>query len=105
MRSLRFTGVLLLASSVLLGQAPDLTKPFRSQTASSITYSGGRDGDQSVEITNVAYDITGDSVPGRPRGSRLALRTTTHSKQVVGDKGVESTVTMEAWPLGVDLKA
>jgi len=97
--------MLLLASSVLPGQAPDLTKPFRSQTASSITYSGGRDGDQSVEITNVAYDITGDSVPGRPRGSRLALRTTTHSKQIVGDKGIESTVTMEAWPLGVDLKA
>jgi len=96
---------LLLASSVLPGQAPDLTKPFRSQTASSITYSGGRDGDQSVEITNVAYDMTGDSVPGRPRGSRLALRTTTHSKQIVGDKGIESTVTMEAWPLGVDLKA
>jgi len=97
--------MLLLASSVLPGQAPDLTKPFRSQTASSITYSGGRDGDQSVEITNVAYDITGDSVPGRPRGSRLALRTTTHSKQIVGDKGIESTVTMEAWPLGVDLMA
>ncbi len=105
MRPLPIAGLLLLASNVLPGQAPDLTKPFRSQTASSITYSGGRDGDQSVEITNVAYDITGDSVPGRPRGSRLALRTTTHSKQVVGDKGIESNVTMEAWPLGVDLKA
>jgi hypothetical protein len=109
-RRLLAAGTLLLTAAALTAQAParkgadPQTKPFQSQASSSITYTGGKDGDQNVEITNYAFDITGDSVPGRPRGSRLTLRTTTHSKQTVGDKGLESTVTMEAWPLGVDLK-
>jgi len=44
-------------------------------------------------------------VTGRPRGSRLVLRTTTHSTEVLGDKGIDATVTMEAWPLGTDLQS
>lgn len=86
----------------VFAQSP--TKPFQSQSSSSISYSGGKEGDQAVEITNFAYELTGDSVSGRPRDSRLVLRTSAHSKQIVGDKGLEATVTLEAWPLGVDLK-
>jgi hypothetical protein len=43
-------------------------------------------------------------VPGRPRDERLLLRNTTHSKEVVGDIGMDSTVTLEAWPLGQDMR-
>lgn len=100
----------LLAVLALLAQPPARkgadteSKPFQAQSTSSISYSGGKEGDRTVEITNVTYDISGDSVPGRPRGSRLTLRTTTRSKEIVGDEGIESTVTVEAWPLGVDLR-
>lgn len=103
-------GMALLLASPLLAQPParkgaDIqSQPFKAQSSSSISYTGGKEGDQTVEITNVAYEVTGDSVPGRPRGSRLVLRTSTHSKWTVGDKGTDSTVTVETWPLGVDLK-
>jgi hypothetical protein len=43
-----------------------------------------------------------EQVPGRPPGERLLLRETTHSKQVLGDIGMEATVTLEAWRLGED---
>ncbi len=79
------------------------TKPFQARSSSTISY-GSKDGSETVEITNVSFELTGDSVPGRPRSSHLVLRTTTHSTQIVGDKGVEATVTMEAWLLGVDLQ-
>ena len=101
---------LLLTSAVLAAQPaahgnPDaLSKPFQSQAASSISYSGGKDGERTVEIANVTYELSGDSLPGRPPDARLVLRTSTHSKQGVGDEGIESTVTLEAWPLGADLK-
>jgi hypothetical protein len=103
-------GTLLAAASALPAQPkarPNtdvLTKPFQFQAPSSISYGGGKDGEQTAEITNVAYELSADSLPGRPQGSRLVFRTATHSKQVVGDEGLESTVTIEAWPLGADLK-
>lgn len=84
--------------------ADTASKPFQAQSSSSITYSGGKEGEQNVDITNVSYDVTGDSVPGRPRGSRMVLRTTTRSKWIVGDEGIDSKVTVETWPLGIDLK-
>ena len=104
-------GVLLLAGAeALSGQPPAPAKskpakmPFQSRSASTISYAI-KEGEESVEITNIAHEVTGDSVPGRPRGSRLVLRTTTHSMEVLGDKGIDATVTMEAWPLGADLQA
>jgi len=100
-------GTALLAP-VLMAQpakkAEALPKAFRDQSASSITFNGGKEGEQSIDITNVAYDVTGDSVAGRPRGSRLVTRVTTRQKEILGDKGLDSTVSIEAWPLGVDLK-
>ena len=68
-----------------------------------MTY-GVKDGQQTVEITNVAYEVTSTAVPGRPQNERLLLRTTTRTKQVVDEIGMEASTTVEAWPLGVDPK-
>jgi hypothetical protein len=65
-----------------------------SQPTSSYSYSV-KDGFKVVEITNVAYELTNPD---------LVLRTTTHSKQNLGDIGVQATTTVEAWKLGGDLK-
>lgn len=47
-----------------------------------------------LDIHNVTFEVTG----------QLLLRQTTHIRQVVGDKGVDGTVTLEAWPFPGDLK-
>jgi hypothetical protein len=77
--------------------------PFQSQSPASVTYSV-KDGQQAVELTNVGYEVTGTGVPGRPQNERLLLRTTTRTKQVVDEIGMEAMTTVEAWPLGVDPK-
>jgi len=48
--------------------------------------------------------VTGTQVPGRPPAERLLLRKTTRSKQILGDIGMQATVTLEAWRLGEDLR-
>ncbi|MGA2877494.1 MAG: hypothetical protein ABSG13_00940 [Bryobacteraceae bacterium] len=79
-------------------------KPFQSQSPASVTYGVNKDGQQTVEIANVAYEVTSTGVPGRPPDQRLLLRTTTRTKEVVDEIGVEASTTVEAWPLGVDPK-
>ncbi len=79
-------------------------KPFQSQSPASVVYGVNKDGQQTVEITDVAYKVTSTGVPGRPRDQRLLLRTTTRTKEVVDDIGMEASTTVEAWPLGVDPK-
>jgi hypothetical protein len=87
---------------VILGMASAQThKPFQTQSPASVVY-GVKDGQQTVEIANVAYEVAGTGVPGRPPTERLLLRTTTRTKQVVDDIGMEASTTVEAWPLGVD---
>ena len=89
-----------LAAGAALAQ----THPrFQAQSPASVTYSE-KDGQQAVEITNIAYEVTGTAVPGRPPDQRLLLRTTTRTKQMVDDIGMEAATTVEAWPLGVDPK-
>lgn len=78
-------------------------KPFQAQSSSTIAYRVAN-GEETAEITNVAYEISRDHVPGRPPDERLVLRKTTRSTQVLGEKGMKASVTFEAWPLGVDLK-
>lgn len=78
------------------------TKPVQAQSASSVQVSAGADGPETVEIRNATYEVTGTQVPGRPADERLLLRTSTHSKQVLGDIGMEATVMLEAWRLGDD---
>src|SRR5580704_1804411 len=65
-----------------------------AQSNSSYKYTV-KDGEKTVEITNVTYEVTNYDV---------VLRTTTHSKHVVGDIGMEASTTVEAWKLGTDLK-
>jgi len=79
-------------------------KPFQAQSPATVTYGVNKDGQQTVEITNVAYEVTSTAVPGRPQDERLLLRTTTRTKQVIDEIGTDASTTVEAWPLGVDPK-
>ena len=78
-------------------------KPFQSQSPASVSYSV-KEGEQTVEIANVAYEVTSTGVPSRPKDERLLLRTTTRTKQALDEIGMEASTTVEAWPLGVDPK-
>jgi hypothetical protein len=79
-------------------------QPFQAQSPASVAYSVNKDGQQTVEIANVAYEVIGPGVPGRQKDERLLLRTITRTKQIVGDIGMTAVTTVEAWPLGVDPK-
>jgi hypothetical protein len=79
-------------------------QPFQAQSPASVVYGVNKDGQQTVEITNVAYEVTSTAVPGRPPDQRLLLRTTTGTRQVVDEIGLDASTTVEAWPLGVDPK-
>ncbi len=89
---------LCIALAMLAPTVPG--QPTRTQSSSSISAAKSADGSQIVEIRNVSYELTGTNVPGRPPNERLVLRKTTHSKETVGDIGVEATVTLEAWRFG-----
>jgi hypothetical protein len=69
-------------------------QPFQNQSPSSMVYGVNKDGQQTIEILNVAYEVT----------DRLLLKTTTRTKQVVDEIGMEASTIVEAWPLGVDPK-
>ena len=64
----------------------------QSQSPSTGNLSKASDGTKTLEIHNVSFLST----------NSLLLRKTTNSKHVLGDKGVEGTVAVEAWPLGTD---
>jgi len=91
-----------MVSVVLAQSAPKAPRLFQAQSSSSIKTSSGADGSETVEIRNMSYEITGTGVPGRPSSERLLLRKTAHSKEVLGDIGVDATVTVEAWRFGDD---
>jgi hypothetical protein len=77
--------------------------PFRSQSTSSISLTVKGD-ERAIEIHNVVYQYTNSQVPGRPHDEELVLRLTTDSRDIIGDIGEPGTVTLEAWPLGGDLR-
>ncbi len=77
-------------------------KVFQAQSSSTISASKAADGSQLIEVRNVTYELA-TNVPGRPPAEFLVLRKTTHSKETVGDIGVDATVTLEAWRFGDDL--
>jgi hypothetical protein len=106
----QFGKSLILAGGLVLSffaQQPPHTNSksagFSTQSVSSVSLSAKGD-DQTVAITNVAYEVTSESVPGRPAHERLLLRKTLSSSYVLGEKGQEATAAFEAWPLGVDVK-
>ncbi len=88
---MRYCALFLLTIGLAAAQTH---KPFQSQSPASVAYGVNKDGQQTVEITNVAYEVTG----------RLLLRTTTRTKQVLDEIGMQASTTVEAWPLGVDTK-
>jgi hypothetical protein len=74
------------------------------QSPSSLKY-GGRPGEEKLEITNVAYEVTAAFIPGRPQGERLVLRKTTKRAETAGEMDIQASVTLDAWPLRTDLSA
>jgi hypothetical protein len=100
----QITAALCCAISLFAQPAPKpAARPFQNQSSSTINYTPGPDGSETVEIHNVSYEIIGTQVPGRPPSERLLLRKTTHSKQTPGDIGEDATITLEAWRLGDDI--
>jgi hypothetical protein len=94
----------IVSATALLAQVTaQAPKPFQAQAASTISYVAKGD-EKTVEIHNVAFEVTSEQVPGRPPKERLLLRKTSVAKQIEGDEGEEATTTIEAWPLGADLK-
>jgi hypothetical protein len=98
---MRYFAIWLLVTGFAIAQTH---QPFQSQSPASVVYGVNKDGQQTVEITNVAFEVTSTAVPGRPQNERLLLRTTTRTKQVVDEIGMDASSTVEAWPLGVDPK-
>ena len=92
----------ILAATGVAQQAA--RQPFQAQGTSTIGYRGDKD-EEIVETTNVAWQVTGTDIPGRPKNERLVLRTTAKETQVLGDIGTDAAVTVEAWPMGTDLHA
>ena len=88
----------------LAGRRAAADSPGSAQATSSVAL-GEQDGAKTLDITNVTFEITNSFVPGRPQDERLLLRKTATSREVVGDEGLEASVTVEAWPLGTDVTA
>ena len=99
---MKFTGACLLSAAILLAQPAKA--PFQATSTSQIDFHVAKDHSEVVAINNVEYELSGTGIPGRPPDDRLVLRKTVKSRQVVGDIGIEATTTVEAWPLGVNLK-
>lgn len=64
-----------------------------AQGSSSLTVSG-KQGEEAVVIRNISYELA----------SKTVLRKTEQTRQVLGEKGMEASSLIEAWPLGVDRK-
>ena len=89
-----------IAAAGLLAQPPKIGRPFQAQSTSSISSTLSADGSQTVEIRNISYELAGAAIPGRSADERLLLRKTLHSKEVIGDIGVDASVTVDAWRFG-----
>lgn len=94
----RNTALCLLAALAPAQQRP----PMHADSRSTIDFSAAADGSETAEIRNISFEVTGTNVPGRPPNERLLLRNTAHSKEVLGDIGMQADVTLEAWRLGDD---
>jgi hypothetical protein len=86
--------------------APAKTPPksIQAQSSSSISSTTDANGSEVVEIHNFTYEVTGTDVPGLPGDERLLLRKTIHSKETLGDIGIDATITLEAWRFGDDIR-
>jgi hypothetical protein len=96
-------GTKLFVACVALPGVAAAQKPFHAESTSSMSLTEKGD-ERAIEIHNVAYQYSNTRVPGRPPNEELALRVTTHSRDIIGDIPEPGTVTLEAWPLGADLR-
>ena len=80
-----------------------ISRPLRAQSTSSVSSTPAADGSQLLAIRNVTYEVTGTGVPGLASDERLLLRKTTHSKETIGEIGVDAGILLEAWRFGDDL--
>lgn len=67
-------------------------EPFDAQSASTLKYGRNSDGQDTVDISNVTWELN----------HRLILRKTHTEKNVIDDMGNDPKITVEAWPLGVN---
>src|SRR5437899_672379 len=97
--------VLLVMPSLFAQSAQHVAAkaPFQAASRSEIDYRVDKDQSEVVSIANVAYEMAGPGIPGRPPDGRMILRKTSRIKHVVGDIGMEASSTIEAWPLGVNV--
>ncbi|HTR37949.1 MAG TPA: hypothetical protein VMH80_18700 [Bryobacteraceae bacterium] len=95
---------LLATTTALLAQQKRAVKTVQSESPSSFTYGPNKEGYPTIDISDAAYEVVGEGIPGRPTNERLVLRMTIHTKQVVDEIGMKASTTVEAWPVGVDLK-
>jgi len=63
-----------------------------------------KDKQKTIEVSNVAYEVTGNGIPGRPPDQQLVLRKTTRTKHVVDEIGEDASTTVAAWPLGTEFR-
>src|SRR5260370_2830291 len=89
--------------SLLLAQEKGVRNAVEDQSAASFSYDPKKD-EPTVQIQNVAYELIDAKLAGRSAHELLVFRKTTRSKYIIGDIGFEATTTVEAWPLGTDLK-
>jgi hypothetical protein len=94
------TLVLLLFGSAASAQAP--ASPVTAQSASNFSYET-KDGAPTITITNVTFHAIEPYLPGHKDSKTLVLRMATRTTEVIGDIGIQGSVTVEAWPLGADL--
>src|SRR5262245_39591967 len=93
--------VILFSAVTLTAQQQRPLRAVHEQEPSKLTYSVGKSS-ETVDITNVAFEVVGPGIPGRPMDERLMLRKTTQTKQVLDEVGMEAITTVAAWPLGGD---
>jgi hypothetical protein len=109
----RIIATFLLLSPLVLAQGGQKAAQKAASKANAKSYNGQssstfsvstKDDAQTIEISNVTFEITNGATPGLPPAERLVLRKTVHSKQITGDIGEEGSTTVEAWPIGTDFR-
>ncbi len=57
-------------------------KTVQSQSPSSFIYGPNKEGYPTIDISDTAYEIVGEGIPGRPTNERLVLRMTIHTSRL-----------------------
>jgi hypothetical protein len=96
--------MVIIAAGIATLVAQKTPRPIQAQSTSSFKSEVNKDGQTTVDRTNIVYDLSWTGIPGRPANEHLVLRKTTRMREVTDEKGIEATTTVDAWPLGTDFK-